>query len=462
MRKLSHHATHAILAMVFVFAPLQKSYAWSRALENRADAPRFASPFSAPEQGSLAQHLADNFQFETLEQMEANSLRQATVREAPWSGWYWPFSEGALASRYADPLYPRKEPWSKIASYLNSTLGAIRIDELSPAEKYDLLMGDPNFTLTRAMIKNASHQVRGGQIEPWIGYCTGTAAASVSLPRPNRSVTLIAADGINHIEFRPDDVKALGSLLWSTGVFPFKTAGRACNEEPVRLDPVSGRAIDTNCREVNPATFHLTVVNQIGLNGRAPLMDADYGYEVWNHAIRSYSFEYFNPITNAVSELDQAKVRVADFPNDKLASFRAPGTAAIVGIEMKVEFVYVREPEPVGTDAPERDLVRSPVYRYDLELDASGRILGGEWHSRHRPDVLWLPGKGPLPDTAGDKLLDRDAPDWQLDQPIPPAWSAASVVGAKRSQPLNRVVRRLFTLASSPAMVADENLQRTR
>ncbi len=30
-------------------------------------------------------------------------------------------------------------------------------------------------------------------------------------------------------------------------------------------------------------------------------------------------------------------------------------------------------------------------YHYDLELDSSGRIVGGEWYQNRHPDFVWMP-----------------------------------------------------------------------
>jgi hypothetical protein len=410
----------------------------------------------APEQGIVARHLVEEFRFERLSEMEDHGLTQAQVREEPWSGWYWSFDRGGLAFRYADAEFPRKENWGKVRSYIEAKMGLGHVSDFSPAEKYDLLVGDPQFTLTRTMIKNASHQAVKGVIEPWIGFCTGLAAASVSFARPERSVRLLAQDGITVIEFRPDDIKALGALLWSKGVYPFRVAGKTCSEEPVVRDPANDRPLDKSCRETNPATLHLTMVNQIGVSGRPPIIDADPGYQIWNHAVKSYSYSYFHPLTQAkVDLLSQARTPIEEMSKDPFRGTRAPGTRWIVGVEMEVEFFYVSEPERRDQDSADRDVIRKPVYRYELELDIEGRIIGGEWLTRLRPDVIWVVGKGVRAETSGDQLLMRlpgGRPEWNSKEPLPAEWAEAAKVGAARSQPLRHIVERLFELSSGPAI----------
>jgi hypothetical protein len=406
----------------------------------------------APEQGIIAQHLVEDFRYDSLAQMEAKGLTQAQVKEEPWSGWYWPLATGGLAFRYADANFPKKEAWDSVQAHIEQRLGQGPVSELSPSEKYDLLIGDFQFTLTRSMIKSASHQAVKGTIEPWIGYCTGLAVASVSLPRPRNSVHLLARDGSTMIEFRPDDIKALGSLLWSKGLYPFRVAGKTCSEEPVQRDPANDRPLDKSCRETNPATLHLTLVNQIGLSGRSPIIDADPGYQIWNHAVKSYSYRYFNPLTQAKADrLSEAQIPIENLVNDPFRETRAPGTRWVVGVEMEVKFLYVREPDALDHDSPDRDLLRKPEYRYELELDTHGKIIGGEWLTRLRPDVIWVVEKGVQPNTSGDQILLRlpnGKPEWNSQDPLPAQWADAARVGAARSQPLRHIVERLFELSA--------------
>ncbi|MCW0470914.1 hypothetical protein OH492_27090 [Vibrio chagasii] len=69
-------------------------------------------------------------------------------------------------------------------------------DDLSPAEKYDLLVGDENFTLTqrscqvgRDIMSLVSH------VERWMGLCHGWAPTAYMLPRPKQSLIVPDADG---------------------------------------------------------------------------------------------------------------------------------------------------------------------------------------------------------------------------------------------------------------------------
>ncbi len=403
--------------------------------------------FSAPEPNDLTRNVVDEFKYDTLEQMKLAGLEQAQVHAQPWSGWYWPLIDGGLAYRYADPAFPSGTPWANVSKYLLSTLGNGGVANLSPAEKYDLLLGDGNFTLTRSMIKTAEDHQTNGIVEGWMGYCTGWANAAMMMPRPVHSVITTAVDGITQIEFRPSDIKALGVLLWANGAWPARVVGTLCQSNPLRRNPTTGRELDAECRDTNPATFHLSMTNQIGVSGRSFIIDSDPGYQVWNQPVSSYSYTYFNPATGKPGPLETARIALRDFINDPLKDFRDPAKKYLVGVETHLTFVYETRPTVNSTDAPETDEKRVPIYNYDLELDETGRIIGGEWHTRLHPDLIWVAPPDSHPMTIGDSLV-NPTERWNPKQPLPSSW----IISAKKSeqylQPLGVIVDKLFDWAS--------------
>ena len=53
---------------------------------------------------------------------------------------------------------------------------------LSPAEKYDLLVGDANYGLTKQMWNaGKGYHDRYGSVESWMGYCHGWAPAAYAV-----------------------------------------------------------------------------------------------------------------------------------------------------------------------------------------------------------------------------------------------------------------------------------------
>lgn len=400
-------------------------------------------PAIAPGFDDQARDLTDDFRFDNLAAMDAAGLKIATLQERPWSGPYWPTYAGQLANRYADPHYEFSTSWRDNAAYLESMLGKGNDSELSPAEKYDLLLGDEQFTLSRRMLSaGESHADRNGNVPTWFGLCHGWAAAAFMLPRPLRSVETVAPDG-RKIIFTPTDLKALATLLWANGIRKTRFIGKRCERsEPNRRDE--------ECFDTNPATWHMAVVNQIAVANRSFIMDVAAGREVWNHPVSGYHYSYRNPLTHEVAAtLRKAKVAIADYGDDKYADRRDPATAYIVKVEMLVEYGVETAPSTAGSESAADDAQTTAVFEYDLELDRNDKILGGEWQSDFHPDFLWAPVKDSAAGSPGDSLLNRanDFRRWSGKQELWLAWRKAALKSSAAALPLARIVERLFELS---------------
>jgi len=409
------------------------------------------APLEAPTPRDQAAALVDRLVHTAPHRMDEAGLQSARLAQAPWSGGYWPLRLGGLAYRTLDPEFPRDAGISAIERHVERTLQTHPLEQRSPAEKYDLLVGDPDFTLTRRMLALARSQAIGDRIEPWYGFCTGWANAAMMMPRPRRAVTALSADGKTRIEFLPDDLKALAALLWNGGRFAFRVAGRSCTEEPIATDPESGRALAPECRDTNPATLHLAVVNQLGAAGRSLLIDSDPGNQVWNQPVSSYKISYFHPVSGAEGSYGRSRIRRSEHFDDPFAPFRANGTQSILGVKLTLTYVHETEPSDRRVDAPEHDESRTPVYEYELELDSLGRIIGGEWRNPLHPDLLWVASPGAFPMTQGDRRLSetKETPDWNIGESLPMEWREAALESARQTLPLGRITLRLFDLANT-------------
>jgi hypothetical protein len=219
------------------------------------------------------------------------------------------------------------------------------------------------------------------------------------LPTPKKAVEVKTLTGTK-VKFYPSDIKALGTMLWAQTQVPTKFIGGRCNTKNPKKDSL-GRVVEEDCLDNNPGTWHLSVVNQIGVFNRSFVMDATYDYEVWNQPVYSYQYHYYNPITKERFEkLEDAIVSVSDFNNDPRKTVRAPKTKFIVGINMTLK--YVMETVP-NTNENQENLLQTVKYEYDLELDEKTNIIGGEWYSKAHPDFLWTPELNAK--TSGDELV---------------------------------------------------------
>lgn len=399
------------------------------------------------------ENLVDELRHRTLESMESAGLRAAALPEAPWSDDYWAIYRGVLGSRFGDPSYPGDRDWARNRAYVQEKTAAgvhasgdaQAIDRLSPAEKYDLLVGDAGFTLTgRCWDEGRQYHDRNGEVETWMGICHGWAPASFMVPRPRAAVTCLAADAKTRLTFYPAEIKALASLLWANARTVTKFIGGRCNDKEPAEDE-NGRITSSRCFDTNPATWHLSIVNQIGVAKRGMVMDATYDYEVWNQPVLSYRYHYFNPRSmEATESLAQATVDLGDHPEDRFRKYRSPRAKRLAGVVMEVEYVVETSPTQRPTDSPADDATRTAQYYYDVELDEAGLFIGGEWYQQARPDFLWTPPPGARALTPGDALATGD---WPAMSVLPEVWRKAAVRTSSGGMPLARIVERLVELA---------------
>lgn len=392
----------------------------------------------------------------SLSAMEERGLMEGAVAVQPWSDWYWPIAVGQLSYRYNDPEMmvemsksglDEKNMWTWVNKWHSINSMPVDQNRLSPAEKYDLLMGDANYTLTRKMLEAGNYYQKSfGRVEGWMGLCHGWAPASYMLPRPFKSLDMELSGG-EKLTFLPSDLKALGTLLWSTGRQMNKFVGGRCNTKNPEKDPETGRVLDSRCFDTNPGSWHKTVVGQIGTLKKPFVMDATFDYEVWNHPVTSYSYTYFNPQSMTYQdELKSALVHLKDFKEDKFSAFRGPEAASVAGVVMEVTYLVETRPSTSATDALEKDAFQKVQYIYDLELDGKGNIVGGEWYTNKHPDFLWTPYSGSKAHSVVDDHIGIE--ELSLDMVSHPELKRMAPYASENGQPIGRVVEAMLREAN--------------
>lgn len=384
--------------------------------------------------------------------MGVNGLMAGFADKAPWASSYWPIHKGLLGNRYADPNFPRSKNFSENYSYYVSNPSEIYLQQagaatLSPSEKYDLLVGDSNWTLTKASwAKGLADLEENGVVAGWTGICHGwSGAAHMGAPMPAQSVDATDVTGIYSIRFYPHDIRALASLLWAQNSPTTKKAGNRCRQDSPTRDS-TGRPTDPSCLDTNPMTWHLTVVNRIGIQKKSFVMDASLGPEVWNYPIWGYEYQYFNPSTFETSyQLSPSLVPIERLRADRFSATRAPHTKYVVGIIMNTYHPNLIEPH-IGTSKTSSWAVKRFIY--DLELDENLNLIGGEWYGKDHPDFLWTFADGAVAMTREDRSLGAES--WQPGESLPPHFAAAAISASVRREVLAHIVNPLWERSSIP------------
>ncbi len=321
------------------------------------------------------------------------AYKSGQVKLAPWSDSYWPVYKGLIASRYADPTQPNNKVWYNYYSHYLSRPSSTyvtsnQINQLSPSEKYDLLVGDSNWTLTKIMwAKGKASYDKYGVVATWTGICHGWAAASqIGMPTPDNQITVYDVTGRYPITFYKFDIMALVSYYHAKASLEDRFTGRRCRKPNPPRD--GDRILDGSCFDTNPMTWHLAVTNRVGRHKKSFVMDTSSNTEVWNYVVDSYETAYYNPITNEkFSNINNAIVPKNAYTFDPYKKYRAENTAYIVGIIMNVYHPAAITPH---TGSPAKQLLEQKQFIYELELDSAKNIIGGEWVSKTSPDFIWL------------------------------------------------------------------------
>ncbi len=403
-----------------------------------------------------------------IHEMERRGLNKARTKVQPWGGSYWPLRAGLAANTYQDKDYNTfifsldkhlnyhknisdfkkrsREVYPKIY-----TLEEKKLAKLAPTEKYDLLLGDTSFDLTSriwdyterygankqwsfissiAMPNGYKVNKANDVIESWEGICHGWAIAAGHYPRPEKTVVVTLPNG-KKLPFYPNDIKALVSLMWANSLIQNDVLfeGTRCNKKKPTRDEF-GRYTDPECADVHPAIFHTAVTNILGIEGRSFVVDKSSELTIANQPVAGYELVYYNPKTGDEGPLSKSLLSIKEYgEKDRFRASRNKDATHIVGVDMKLFYVDWEFPKKAETNLPKDDKVGDMDFNYDLEIDARGNIVGGQWRVKRtggasafdsktgQPDFFWVVPKNwknyfrPLP----------GLPKWNFEQdPVAP------------------------------------------
>lgn len=344
----------------------------------------------------------------TLEYKLTALPKEGKAEQIPWPDTYWPTYEDSINARW-QVLYEYK-PVSK--------------DTLSPAEKYDMAFNNWNpgddfyklrpYTTENCLTKKwdkayydklgplakwvsqnkGNWEAHNGVdddgdgktdecddrdgVETWWGLCHAWVPAAILEKEPKKAVVY------NGVRFEVSDIKALLILAYDSS--NAKLVGGRCNDKEIKTDPNTGRLLAYQCRDVNAGTFHVIMANYLGKMKKAIAEDRVYDYEVWNQPILGWKVDSMTKIskTKALQLLKLSGTKYEYNPDAK----------SFYEVYATVQYVTESNPEYAPLVPKIEQYIRTDKYHYVLELDSSGKIIGGEWLDqslKNHPDFLWLP-----------------------------------------------------------------------
>ncbi len=308
------------------------------------------------------------------------------LSKLPWSGDYWPTYKGGITYRWKADV-GEEDRWNyPLSKGLN--FEGYDLSFLSPAEKYDLFVGDLGFSLTRyerertgimKTLPQSEHYDKSFSIPEWEGLCHAWAPATYLYDNP-APVTVKGALG-HQISFGSSDIKALLVYFLHLEGDSMKTQylGGRCHldfdglktqleKEEISLDEFKEQLNSKNCKDTNAGAFHIALANEISLKDKSFVVDITRDAEVWNQPVVGYSSKILET-------------------SDKPSEGASP--EAVKEVLVKTVMEYIEEVKQSFEKRKSPESVVRQTYVYTLELDKDGRIVGGEWKSFDRPDFIW-------------------------------------------------------------------------
>ncbi|MCM2351305.1 MAG: hypothetical protein NDI69_14885 [Bacteriovoracaceae bacterium] len=307
-----------------------------------------------------------------------------------WSESFWPSRKGGVAFRWnhpdPQPFTYRLHTKEEIMAMNETELG-----QLSPAELYDLSQGDYNYTLTKKTLS---------MYKPtdlwWEGICDGWATAANNYAEPNK-VVITNKDGVK-VPFGASDVKALIAMhdtYNSKG--RYVRIGDRCNAkgkvagegfegaDTVLTPPPARQANKPACEDVNAGAFHIVLASMIGVNSQGFVAEIDRYADVWNQPIVGYESVIVGEVALTPQDVRNKIARKVQLKT--VMTYTEELVVYNPKYEAEGHLGFISKEPVTGTPA---QTFATRNYEYILELDINGNIMGGEWISESRPDMLWM------------------------------------------------------------------------
>jgi hypothetical protein len=244
----------------------------------------------------------------------------------------------------------------------------------------------------------------------WAGHCNGYAAAAIRHKEPLRAVYK------NGVQFSRQDIKALLAGIYMSAGYKF-LGGTRCERSLTESAP-DGRL--NACEDINPGMFHSILANWVGRKKQSIIFDRSGDKQVWNYPL--YSFQSWAREIN----VEEAMTKIGGS-----GSTYTPNSASVTFLDVTTNIVYADAVN--GYEVLDYNQEGKMGYQYVLELDANGKIIGGEWAIQSKtehPDFMWIP----LEATRGSGTKDGGNP--YLDpQEVLQLWAESRGLSSPNQEP---------------------------
>jgi hypothetical protein len=313
----------------------------------------------------------------------------ATIKPTP--GDYWPAFEDSINRRWdGDGSLSPAEKYEKAFGRAGAAAAVSKAFGIHSADNRPSCREDRECAVLKdgSACGIARGEAAGRCIPTWWGICNGWAPFAIDEKAPLKTVIK------NGVTFYPGDLEALLSLIYADGLQVHFLADR-CDDPNPAVD-ASGRMRASECRDMNPGSFHVLLTNMVGMKGASFLFDGSADEQVWTYPVRSYQ------VLNASN---QKLTEVPILTATELVTGHASSTYTFDPdakrfFYVTLQLAFVTEADPARfSHAPDVDaFTETRNLEYVLEADAQGLLIGGEWVAGSRmshPDFAWWPAGGP-------------------------------------------------------------------
>ncbi len=266
---------------------------------------------------------------------------------APWSGYHWPNKHNNMDYK---PGNQKQSP----------------LDKWYEAD----IHGD--FFDIKKFFRDEKRVIQGNT---WGGFCHAYSATAINYKEPTKKV-------LNGVTFYHSDIKAIMAAYYdyvmAKGIVKTYMLGSRCNKDiPQGSGP--GDKNGYNCDDLNAGSFHMALNELINVRNHGVVMDMNSGNEVWNVPIIGYEAKNMG--------------EYAGYYRSK-----ARGTVSIIEYHTTLKYLGYQKPEEdFEVPGVKGQKVKSVTYKYLIELNKHGNIIGGEWLESKHPDFLWYSSELPEP-----------------------------------------------------------------